>query len=181
MNELPETVRDVNCRNIAHDNTVDLFGGACSDCGSLPVFTDDRIFLFSGRNWPTNQSMIESRFKSIKTFLQANGLSVNDGKTGLTEIMSKQKRGRLRGEPLKLAVHVMEEGSIVEKIIEDKKVCRFLGMNIQNNQSWQVHVSTGEKAILPAMKKKLGALYHLRNVIPWKSRLILANSIIIGG
>ena len=153
MNELPETVRDDNCRNTEHDNTENLFGGACTDCGTLPVFADDRIFLYSGKTRSKNQSMIESKFKSIKKFLQANGLSVNNAKTGLTEIMSKQKRGRLRGEPPRLPVLVMEEGVIVEKIIEDKKICCFLGMNIQHNQSWQVHISTGKKAILPAIKE----------------------------
>ena len=54
-------------------------------------------------------------------------------------------------------------------------------MNLQNNQSWQSHISVGKNAIVPAVKRKLGALYHLRNQIPWKSRRILANSIIVGG
>ena len=180
MNELPETVHDENCSNEAHENTDDLFGSACSDCGSLPVYADDGIFLFTGRNRPSNQSRMERSFKAIKVFLAANGLAVNDGKTALTEIMSKQKRGRLRGDPPKVKVQILEDGCIVDKTIEDRKVCRFLGVNIQNNQSWAAHISTGKKAIVPAIKRQIGSLYHLRNFIPWRSRLMIANAIIIG-
>ena len=126
MNEMPETIRDGNCKNAAHDNTEHLFGLPCNDCGSMPVFADDGIVLLTGRNRCENQSLIEKKFAAIKTFLQSNGLAVNDTKTGLIEIMTKQKRGRIKGDPPKLKVLIMEEGNLKEKVIEDKKVCRFL-------------------------------------------------------
>ena len=134
MNELPESVRDANgCDNIAHQNTTELFGMECSECGCLPGYADDGIYLYSGSNRVTNQLKIKEKFKAIKDFLMSNGLLVNDGKTALTEFMSKQKRGRLKGEPPKLVVQVLEEGAVVDKTINDNKVCRFLGANLQNN------------------------------------------------
>ena len=54
-------------------------------------------------------------FDRIVEFLNANGLSVNQGKTGLTEYMSKQKRGRLRGQPPELRVTEIVENIEVEE------------------------------------------------------------------
>ena len=180
LNELPETAKDPNCENSAHDNVTKLFGDECPECGSLPIFADDGMYVFSSNSRRTNQENINSRFYSIKHFLTANGLSVNDTKTGLTEVMSKQKRGRIHGSPPNLQVRTVEDGEIVENLVEDKNVCRFLGINLENNQSWKAHIITGKKAMLPLMKRKLGSLYHLRDKVPWKSRLLLANSIVMG-
>ena len=73
--------------------------------------------------------------------------------------MTKQKRGRLRGSPPELTVQILEDGVVMDKILYDSKVCRILGADIQNNLSWQSHTVTGKKAIFPAAKKQLGALY----------------------
>ena len=142
---------------------------------------DDGIFVFAGKNRQENQDKIEENFKKIKRFLNSNGLAVNDTKTTLSEVMSKQKRGRLRGTPPSLVVQTLEDGEIKDKKIENKHTCRFLGMNLEGNQSWKAHLLDGKKAILPAIKRRLGAIYSLRDTIPFKSRLIIANAIIIGG
>ena len=180
MNKFPESVRDATgCDGIGHQEFKKLFGSECEKCGILPVFADDSLYLFSGKFRAENQTTIERKFLAIKTFLTENGLSVNDTKTGITEFMCKQKRGRIRGNPPTLAVQTLVEGAIVEKIITDTETCRFLGANLQNNQSWRSHIMTGKRAIIPTIKKQLGAMYRLRDFIPQKSRLILANSIII--
>ena len=180
MNEMPEAARMENCDNVAHENTKDLFGSTCEDCGSLPVYADDGMFMIAGKSRLNNQERINSSFRAIKTFLGANGLAVNDEKTALTEVMSKQKRGRLRGDPPHLDIQILENGVIVDKKIENKKVCRYLGINLQENQSWEAQISTGKKAIIPAIRRQIGSLYHHRNTIPWRSRLMIANAIIIG-
>ena len=180
MNEFPESIRDAEeCGNPVHLDSEKLFGGECTNCGTLPVYADDGIFVFTGKNRQFNQSKIEEKFKSIKLFLTANGLSINDGKTTIGEFMSKQKRGRLRGNKPQLRVQVSENGTFTEKIIETTDTVRFLGANLQNNQSWQRHLVNGKKSVLPQIKRQLGALYHNRDNIPRKCRLILANAIIL--
>ena len=116
-----------NCADMSHLDTSNLFGLACSKGGCLPVYADDGIYLTTGKDREQNQWTIETKFRAIKDFLTDCGLSFNDGKTSLTEMMLKQKRGRLRGSPPELTVQVLEEGQIIDKTIKDSKVCRFLG------------------------------------------------------
>ena len=56
---------------------------------------------------------------------------------------------------------------------------RLLGVNIEENLAWNSHIISGEKAILPACRKQLGSLRYISQQIPKKSRLVLANSLII--
>ena len=93
--------------------------------------------------------------------------------------MSKQKRGRLRGEPPELRVTEIVDNTEVEKVISDVSYCRILGANLKNNQSWEAHLTTGKKAILPAVRRQLGALQSLRHVLSRKAKLQLVNSLIL--
>ena len=181
VNELPESIRGEElCPNPAHSDTKNLFGKECIDCGVMPVFADDSICLLVGNDRVSNQNRITQKFKNIKNFLTDNGLAVNDGKTSLTEFMSKQKHGKLRGNPPSLVVQVLKDDRIVDKTIVDNSSCRFLGATLQNSQLWQNHLVSGKKAVFPGIKKQLGALYHLRDALPQKGRLLMANSFVIG-
>ena len=180
VNELPEVVKDPECQDIAHRNTEKLFGDRCVNCGSLPVYADDGMFITSSNSRQVNQEQIDQKFKAIKTFLNSNGLAVNDAKTSLCEFMTKQKRGRSRGNPPNLVVNVIENGIIVEKTLNDKSSCRYLGANLQNNLSWRNHLEVGNKATLPSIRKLIGSMHKLRDLLPRKSRLQLMNSLVVG-
>ena len=65
------------------------------------------------------------------------------------------------------------------KTILDSKDCKILAVCIQNNMSWQSHLETGKDALLPQIRKGLGALYHLGKKVLQKSRLSLANGLIL--
>ena len=56
---------------------------------------------------------------------------------------------------------------------------RILGATLQNNLTWQAHLETAEKAIIPEARRKLGALYSLKKFLPQSSRLQLATSLIV--
>ena len=180
-NELPECIRDSeHCNNEVHNDTTTLFGKYCDKCGSLPVYADDAIYITSSRNRLSNQEKIEEKFNTIRKFLSENKLSVNNGKTKLTEFMSKQKRGRIGGKPPELKVTVKIDNVDTEKLITDSTIGRFLGANLQNTQSWQNHLTTGNKALLPGVRKLIGGFYQIRNLMPQKSRLQLVNAIVLG-
>ena len=181
VNELPESIRGEDlCQNPAHSDTKSLFGMECPDCGVMPIFADDGICLLAGNNRAANQTKMENKFRCIKEFLTDNGLVVNDGNTSLTEFMAQQKRGKIKGKPPTLVVQVMVYGRVIDKTIEDSKCSRFFGATLQNNHSWQNHLVVGKKAVFPGIKKQLGALYFLRDMLPLKGRLLLANSFVIG-
>ena len=65
------------------------------------------------------------------------------------------------------------------KTILDKPYTRVLGSNIQNNMLWKSHMESGGKALFPQVRKTLGLLRHLGELIPRRSRRNLANGLII--
>ena len=74
----------------------------------------------------------------------------------LTEYMTRQKLSRTRGSPPILDVTEMKEdkdniGSFIleDKEITDSRHCRTLGMNLDGNLSWDGHLTTGKKSVLP--------------------------------
>ena len=179
VNEFPAATKDDNCGDLSHMDNTQLFGKHCQKCGSVTIFADDAQFLVTSNDRNQNQVSLIRNFDRIVEFLNANGLSVNQGKTGLTEYMSKQKRGRLRGQPPELRVTEIVDNTEVEKVISDVSYCRILGANLKNNQSWEAHLTTGKKAILPAVRRQLGALQSLRHVLSSKAKLQLVNSLIL--
>ena len=74
----------------------------------------------------------------------------------------------------------MKEGRLEKKTVTDKPTVRFLGATLQNNQSWQQHLVGGTKAVFSSVKKQIGALYYLRDKLPRKGRLLMANSFVLG-
>ena len=113
-------------------------------------------------------------------FLNSAGLEVNQGKTNLTEYMSRQKRCRSTGTPPVLEVTEIIDGILTDKTIMDKTYCRTLGGNIRNDLSWDAHLNSGKKALLPSVRKLLGSLSSLRKVLSHKAKLQLVNSFIGG-
>ena len=62
--------------------------------------------------------------------------------------------------------------------INDSKHFRILGTNLQQNMNWSEHLSTGPKAILPAIRRKLGALKLMGKQLPRDTRKLLADGLI---
>ena len=63
--------------------------------------------------------------------------------------------------------------------ITDSKNFRILGTNLQQNLNWQKHLETGTKAVLPIIRKKLGALKQMGKQLPPTTRKLLAEGLII--
>ena len=84
INKFPASIEDNICVNPTHRDERTLFGGDCEDCGSLTVFTDGSLYLFSSNNRRLNQERVENKFITIRDFLNSNGLQINEAKTFLT-------------------------------------------------------------------------------------------------
>ena len=127
----------------------------------MPIYADDGQFLYLSKRRYQNQDKLENCYWKICIFLNANGLKVNDGKTHLTEYMSRQKRTQLQGIPPDLTVHELitdKDGNEVleDSHITDKSQCKLLGLTMQNDLTWGGHLSTGSKPILPAVRRIIG-------------------------
>ena len=90
--------------------------------------------------------------------------------------MLPQKRARLRGAPPYLDIRT-DAGE--EKRITDKGTSRILGINLQANMTWTAHLETGDKALLPGIRRQLGALRQLGNKLPLRCRKQLAEGLIL--
>ena len=177
INEMSECIKDLrNCKNKVHEDKKELFGKNCQECGHLPSYADDATYVCTDKLRETNKNKIVKKLKDIKTFLNTNKLTINPGKTVIQEVMIKQKRGKVRGEPPQIEV---EKTPGVYKMIYDSKDCKVLGGRLQNNMSWKAHLESGTKALLPSLRSQLGALYHLGRTVPRQSRLTLVNGLIV--
>ena len=184
VNEMPHVIEDDLCANRCHDSTEFLFTKNCNDCGEFPMYADDGVLIISGRYRGRNQQKIETCFWKLKSYLNANGLQLNDAKTSLTEFMTHQKRAKLSGIPPDLTVQeilIDREGRevLADKLITDSNYCRFLGLNLQNNLMWDSQLNSGKKATLPATRRLIGLISRLRRSLSEKAALQLANALIV--
>ena len=65
------------------------------------------------------------------------------------------------------------------KILENSPHSRILSASVQGNMMWSSLLETGEKALLPQVRKQLGMLRHQGKLIPPKNRNNLAKGLIL--
>ena len=184
VNELPSAIEDDICTNGVHKDRSRLFNKECTECGSYTLYADDGVYRISSQHRNYNQDKIDSVFWKVKDFLNANGLKVNDQKTKLTEFMTHQKRAKNEGIPPDLTIREETKdrrGQITwqDKLITDNPNCRILGMNLNRNLSWDNHLNTGKKALLPALRRQIGMISRIGQAMTKKAKLQLVNSLVI--
>ena len=90
--------------------------------------------------------------------------------------MIGQKRAKVKGSPPVL--HEPEQDGTMNTISAKKEII-LLGANLQDNMGWGSHLETGEEAMIPEARKKLGILKHLGRAIPNKSRKLLVEWLVV--
>ena len=174
---MPDIVNQYDtCNNLVHTDHSKLFKKNCPDCGSLPSYADDATLVLTGNDRVVNQRKLSKLLAELSSFLNDNELAINQEKTVLMEIMMHQKRCKLKDQPPNLSVL---DKNLQMKEISTSKNARLLGINLQDNLSWNAQLNTGEKALFPATRKILGALRHIGNKTDLKTRMALANSLVM--
>ena len=176
VNELPTVINNVDCEETCHDDRTKLFTDNCQKCGSIPTYADDSTYTVSTKTRFEAQEKISENILKIKSFLDANSLSINIGKTEILETMVRQKRTRVQGIPPQLSIMTTEN---TLKIINTKESCRLLGANLNADMNWKHHLELGEKPALPSVRAQIGILKHISKFMPKKTRLLLANGLIV--
>ena len=183
INELPSIINDDLCGEDQHQNTSKLFTEDCKQCGTLLVFADDSQFLTTNARRSANQDRLDDVFTTLKNFFNDSGLQLNETKTSITEHMTHQKRSKLGGLPPDLTVKEIvatQDGiRLDDKLLTDSSRNRFLGLNFQNNGSWEAHLTTGKRPLLPGLRQQLGMLARLKNTTTKKVKLQLVNGLIL--
>ena len=113
-----------------------------------------------------NQVKLETNLENLRKFLNTNELTINMDKTHLVESgrYDKTEKWRTPGDPPELIV----QNNRQQEIVTYSKHLRILGINIQNNMTmtWKTHLETGDKPLLPSLRRNLGALKYLGRQIP---------------
>ena len=135
------------------------------------------MYITANPDRETNQARLTNILERMRQFLNDNRMLVNPTKTIIWEFMNKQKACKIKGnEPVLITRD--SQGNIKE--VYPNKNERCLGGTLQHNLTWQAMLDTGEDTLIPILRKKLGILKYLSKNIPQKSRLLLANSLLIG-
>ena len=175
-NELAEMSKDDFCDDLSHENNGELFGKNCRRCGIIACFADDTTFATARKTRGENETETKEKLDKISKFLVCNKLTVNQGKTKMLESMVRQRRCKNTENPPQLTIEKIGQE---DKIIKCQTSTRLLGLNLQNDMSWRAHLESGEKALLPTLRRRLGALRHVGKYISRKGKLTLTNGLIL--
>ena len=96
--------------------------------------------------------------------------------------MTAQKRAKTKGVPPELTVREITKdrrGINIEgdKLLTDKSNVKFLGLTLNNNLSWEAHLTGGKKPILPAVRRVLGMINKISRHMKVEARLKLVNAL----
>ena len=161
VNEFPEIVRDPDsCKNQVHSTGEKLFGSNCSTCGNLTAFADNAVYITSHKDRKVNQERLTEILRRMTQFLNDNRMSVNPTKTILWEFMNSQEACKVKGTAPVLITYD-DQGNLKEVHPSNSEKC--LGATLQNNLTWNAMLESGEDALIPLLRKKLGMLK-----IPWE-------------
>ena len=134
----------------------------CSKLGSFVLFADDTNIFVTGKSYNEAASKANSILNTVFQYMQANKLHINMDKSVFMHF-----------NPHKNDVFECEEEKIIIKIndeeIEEVTETKFLGVIIDNELSWQAHIST----LVTKLQCCVGQINRIRKFIPeWLHKTI---------
>ena len=76
-------------------------------------------------------------------------------------------------------VMTVRSGEEEDKDIINQYQVGILGLNLQQDYSWRAHLESGGRPLLQSLRRRIGSMRHLGNVIPIKGRQQLVNGLVI--
>ena len=90
-NELQQVVHEASCP-VSDIEGSDLFTIQCLECGGLCCYADDSTYTAVGSDAKELSDKLTNKYSVLANFLTANKLKVNDDKTHLLVMSTRQKR-----------------------------------------------------------------------------------------
>ena len=162
-NDLPETILETDSHVHWSNFTTD-----CQECGSLCCFADDSTYSISSQDQGTLQQKLNDRYRVMASYLGNNRLKLNDDKTHLLIMTSKQKH-RILNIKTKIDTPIEE--------IKPIRTEKLLGIFIQNDLKWTEYILNNEKSLIKQLTSRISALKIISRVANFKVRLVIANGI----
>ena len=162
-NDLPETVLDTS----SHAHWSHLTSH-CEQCGGVCCFADDSTYSVSSLSQEDLQDKLNSRYATLSSYMGNSRLKLNDDKTHLLIMATKQKHRLLN---MNIRINTPDEE------IEPIKSEKLLGVIIQNDLKWNNYILHNDKSLIKQLSSRLNALRIISNVGSFKVRLMVANGI----
>ncbi|XP_075163964.1 uncharacterized protein LOC142236620 [Haematobia irritans] len=131
--------------------------------GQLIMYADDIALLYPYNHEAILKGQMEHDAKIISEFCRINKLIINPNKT-------KLMRFRPRCPPVEETFNITIGGVRISEC----QSMKYLGIHLQNNLAWNMHMEELKKKVSPA----IGMLHKFRNVFNVKTKLLLYNSLI---
>ena len=162
-NDLPETVLD-SSSHVHWDHLTTH----CEQCGGLCCFADDSTYSVSSREQGHLQQKLNERYTVLANYMGNNRLKLNDEKTHLLIMTTKQKQR---------IINIDVEINTPTEDIKPVKSEKLLGIYIQNDLKWTEYIQNNDKSLLKQLTSRLNALRMISGVASFKARLMIANGI----
>ena len=167
-NELPQVIHEDDCpmRNVQETS---LFSIQCQECGGLCCYADDSTYTVSGQDTEELSQKLSEKYAIMADFLTANKLKVNDDKTHILLMATRQKRKHLDTSSMSI--------NTPTAIVKPSSTERLLGAQVHEDMRWKEHIMSNKDSLLKALTKRQGAIKKISRVASFKSRKMLANGV----
>ena len=129
------------------------------------MFADDTTILASHKDMNQLIYILNSELMKISCWFKCNKLSLNINKTNFMHFQSSHSNTNDFDYNIKI------DGITLEK----KDYTKFLGITIDTHLTWNNHISN----ITSHIAKGIGILYRIKHLLPYKSLLMLYNTLIL--
>ena len=162
-NDLPETVLE-SSSHVHWDHLTTH----CEQCGGLCCFADDSTYSVSSQDQDTLQQKLNERYNVLANYMGNNRLKLNDDKTHLLIMATKQKQRMMN-----LCVNIITPTEVIKPIKSEK----LLGIFIQDDLKLSDYIQNNEKSLIKQLTSRLNDLRMISRVACFKTRLMIANGI----
>ena len=134
-------------------------------------YADDSTYTVRGQSPRELSEKLTEKYKVMADYLTDNKLKVNDDKTHLLVMTTRQKRRHVDTS----IVNIITPSAI----IAPSSVERLLGANVHQEMRWVEHVLDSDESLVKALNKRLGALKKISQIASFKTRKTIANGILM--
>ena len=124
-----------------------IFTIQCQECGGVCCFADDSTYTATGNDQVELSEKLSQKYSVLADFLTANKLKVNDEKTHLLVMSTRQKRRRRDTSHIIINTPTATINLFV--------VERLLGAQVHHDSRWREHLMVNKDALLKSLNKKL--------------------------
>lgn len=146
-----------------------IYVNDCNNClehSNSILYADDTTLVFVAKTYETLYRLINSDLEKLYNWLCYNKLTVNVSKTKFMIFTKSTRTAKLTGNPM-----IKLNGAEIEKV----ESFRFLGLTIDQNLSWKLHM----REVLTKIQRNLGIVRKIARFLDRHSLFQLFHSLIM--